>query len=176
MAKQLSGAIARHATVCSVCDAVPPPEPTQLTFPSRLKVMVCDDQTPNRTILKRMSKLLFPKCKITEEVRCDDAFLTIALSNASEDPKDRDYAVLFFDETYGDGCVNGSVVIARILDELKFKRRPLIISCTGNADNQEEVARLRGVGADLVWGKPMPEEEEAREQVHQAIESLKWEY
>ena len=120
------------------------------------------------TVLKRIC----PNAAVQHHDRSDAAFALLA----REDPDARAFDVLVFDEDFKGVCDNGSVVIARILGELKFKRRPLIISCTGNADNPEEVARLRGVGADLVWGKPMPEEEEAREQVHQAIESLKWEY
>ena len=77
-----------------------------------------------------------------------------------EAPPDAQFALIVMDEIFAQGleAMRGSTAIAQIRAfeaRTSAARRAVIVSCTGNALSSLAVD-LKASGADLVWGKPMP--------------------
>ena len=73
---------------------------------------------------------------------------------------DSSYALIVMDEIFAPGleAMPGSAAISKIRTheaQAGVVRRAVIVSCTGNALSSL-AADLRSAGADIVWGKPMP--------------------
>ena len=116
-------------------------------FEPNLRVLVADDVLMNRRLLRRAFTSYFGQgWSVTEATTAEEAVL---LATETE------FAVIVMDEIFAPGleAMRGS---AAILDlraheaRAGVARRAVIVSCTGNASSLDES------GADLVWGKPMP--------------------
>ena len=119
-------------------------------FESSLRVLVADDGQTNRRLLRRVFTGFFGQgWSVTEATTAEEA-LALAI--------DTEFALIVMDEIFAPGleAMRGS---AAILDlraheaQAGAARRAVIVSCTGNAPS---LVDLKNSGADLVWGKPMP--------------------
>ena len=119
-------------------------------FEPNLRVLVADDALMNRRLLRRAFTGYFGQgWSVTEASSAEEAVL---LATETE------FAVIVMDEIFAPGleAMRGSAAIVDLrAHEARtgVARRAVIVSCTGNASslvNQDES------GADLVWGKPMP--------------------
>ena len=131
------------------------PPPVEVAPPSQfapnLRVLVADDQITNRRLLRRAFTRYFGQgWQVTEATTAEEA---LALALESE------FALIVMDERFAPGleAMQGSAAIMQIRahEAQTGARRAVIVSCTGNALSSLAVD-LKSSGADLVWGKPMP--------------------
>ena len=135
-------------------------------FEPNLRVLVADDQLTNRRLLRvAFSKHFGAGWQVTEVTTAEEA-LALATSTTSSSVVDGDenhddgFALIVMDEMFAPGpeAMLGSAAIRQIRAheaQTAATRRAVIVSCTGNALSSL-AADLRASGADLVWGKPMP--------------------
>ena len=125
-----------------------PDEPP--VFEPNLRVLVADDALMNRRLLRRAFTSYFGQgWSVTEATSAEEAVL-LATETAFE--------VIVMDEIFAPGveAMRGSAAIIDVrAHEARtgVARRAVIVSCTGNAAS---LTNLGESGADLVWGKPMP--------------------
>ena len=125
-----------------------PDEPP--VFEPNLRVLVADDALMNRRLLRRAFTSYFGQgWSVTEATSAEEAVL-LATETAFE--------VIVMDEIFAPGveAMRGSAAITDVrAHEARtgVARRAVIVSCTGNAAS---LTSLGESGADLVWGKPMP--------------------
>ena len=125
-----------------------PDEPA--VFEPNLRVLVADDVLMNRRLLRRAFTSYFGQgWSVTEATSAEEAVL-LATETAFE--------VIVMDEIFAPGveAMRGSAAITDVrAHEARtgVARRAVIVSCTGNAAS---LTSLGESGADLVWGKPMP--------------------
>ena len=125
-----------------------PDEPP--VFEPNLRVLVADDALMNRRLLRRAFTSYFGQgWSVTEATSAEEAVL-LATETAFE--------VIVMDEIFAPGveAMRGSAAIidVRAHEARTGVARPaVIVSCTGNAAS---LTNLGESGADLVWGKPMP--------------------
>jgi CheY-like chemotaxis protein len=119
-------------------------------FEPNLRVLVADDALMNRRLLRRAFTSYFGQgWSVTEATSAEEAVL-LATETAFE--------VIVMDEIFAPGveAMRGSAAIIDVrAHEVRtgVARRAVIVSCTGNAGS---LTNLGESGADLVWGKPMP--------------------
>ena len=119
-------------------------------FEPNLRVLVADDALMNRRLLRRAFTGYFGQgWSVTEASSAEEAVL---LATETE------FAVIVMDEIFAPGleAMRGSAAILALrAHEARagVARRAVIVSCTGNASS---LVNLDESGADLVWGKPMP--------------------
>ena len=123
-------------------------------FEPDLRVLVADDQLTNRRLLRCAFTKHFGKGWHVTEVATAEEALAAATSSG--------FALIVMDEIFASGleAMHGSEAIRQIRahearSEAAWRPRAVIVSCTGNALSSL-AADLRAAGADLVWGKPMP--------------------
>ena len=125
-----------------------PDEPP--VFEPNLRVLVADDALMNRRLLRRAFTSYFGQgWSVTEATSAEEAVL-LATETAFE--------VIVIDEIFAPGveAMRGSTAIIDVRGHearTDVARRAVIVSCTGNASSLTNLGEL---GADLVWGKPMP--------------------
>ena len=113
-------------------------------------MLVADDALMNRRLLRRAFTSYFGQgWSVTEATSAEEAAL-LATETAFE--------VIVMDEIFAPGveAMRGSAAIIDVrAHEARtgVARRAVIVSCTGNAAS---LTNLGESGADLVWGKPMP--------------------
>jgi len=126
-----------------------PDEPS--VFEPNLRVLVADDALMNRRLLRRAFTSYFGQgWSVTEATSAEEAVL-LATETAFE--------VIVMDEIFAPGvdAMRGSAAITDVRAHearASVARRAVIVSCTGNAASS--LTNLDASGADLVWGKPMP--------------------
>ena len=126
------------------------PDKSPVLFEPNLRVLIADDALMNRRLLRRAFTCYFGQgWSVTEATTAEEAVL-LATETAFE--------VIVMDEIFAPGLerMRGSAAITEVrAHEVRagVARRAVIVSCTGNASS---IANLDGSGADLVWGKPMP--------------------
>ena len=121
-------------------------------FESDLRVLIADDGQTNRRLLRRAFTGFFGQgWAVTEATTAEEA-LALAI--------DTEFGLIVMDEIFAPGleAMRGSAAIitlrAREAAQTGPRRRAVIVSCTGNA--LSSLVDLKDSGADLVWGKPMP--------------------
>ena len=125
-----------------------PDEPP--VFEPNLRVLVADDAMMNRRLLRRAFTSYFGQgWSVTEATSAEEAVL-LATETAFE--------VIVMDEIFAPGveAMRGSAAIIDVrAHEARtgVARRAVIVSCTGNASS---LTNLDASGANLLWGKPMP--------------------
>ena len=125
-------------------------------FEPNLRVLVADDGMTNRRLLRRAFTGFFGQdWQVTEATTAEEALALVL-----EAPPDAQFALIVMDEIFAQGleAMRGSTAIAQIRAfeaRTSAARRAVIVSCTGNALSSLAVD-LKASGADLVWGKPMP--------------------
>ena len=125
-------------------------------FEPNLRVLVADDGMTNRRLLRRAFTGFFGQdWQVTEATTAEEALALVL-----EAPPDAQFALIVMDEIFAQGleAMRGSTAIAQIRAfeaRTGAARRAVIVSCTGNALSSLAVD-LKASGADLVWGKPMP--------------------
>jgi len=126
------------------------PEKSPVLFEPNLRVLIADDALMNRRLLRRAFTCYFgPGWSVTEATTAEEAVL-LATETAFE--------VIVMDEIFAPGvdAMRGSAAIIDVrAHEARagVARRAVIVSCTGNVSS---LTNLDASGADLVWGKPMP--------------------
>ncbi len=130
----------------------PPPQ-----FAPNLRVLVADDQPTNRRLLRRAFTSFFGEGWAVREASTAEQALELATETA--------FDVVVMDEIFSPepGAMRGSAAITRLRSlGGEGGGRPVIIHCTGQTDVccDGEVCSAgalgRAVGADALWGKPMP--------------------
>ena len=115
-----------------------------------VRVLIADDALMNRRLLRRAFTCYFGQgWSVTEATSAEEAVL-LATETAFE--------VIVMDEIFAPGveAMRGSAAIIDVrAHEARagVARRAVIVSCTGNVSS---LTNLDASGADLVWGKPMP--------------------
>jgi signal transduction histidine kinase len=131
------------------------PEST-VALPRFLRVLIADDAATNRMLLKfTISKHVAPEWELSLANSAEEVLSIFKSSNKPD--------LLFLDENFG-RIMRGSDAIKeiRLLEEQAAACSsnivpPLrIVSCTGNCV-AEDVKYLTACGANLVWGKPIPD-------------------
>uniref|UniRef100_A0A7S0F466 histidine kinase n=1 Tax=Phaeocystis antarctica TaxID=33657 RepID=A0A7S0F466_9EUKA len=119
-------------------------------FEANLRVLVADDALMNRRLLRRAFTSYFGQdWSVTEATSAEEA---VSLA------KETEFALIVMDEIFAPGleAMRGSAAITHIRaheERTGTARRAVIVSCTGNVSSPVDPNRS---GADLVWGKPMP--------------------
>ena len=131
----------------AAADAAAPCEP----FESGLRVLIADDGQTNRRLLRRAFTGFFGQDWLVTEATTAEEALALAI--------DTEYALIVMDEIFAPGleAMRGSAAIIELRAheaQAGARRRAVIVSCTGNAPSS--LVDLKNSGADLVWGKPMP--------------------
>ena len=149
----LSAAAATAAAAAAVAAAA---DAAVLPFEPNLRVLVADDGMTNRRLLRRAFTGFFGQDWLVTEATTAEEALSLVL----EAPADAQFALIVMDEIFAQGleAMRGSAAIAQIRAfeaRTGAARRAVIVSCTGNALSSLAVD-LKTSGADLVWGKPMP--------------------
>ena len=125
-------------------------------FEPNLRVLVADDGMTNRRLLRRAFTGFFGQdWQVTEATTAEEALALVL-----EAPPDAPFALIVMDEIFAQDleAMRGSTAIGQIRAfeaRTGAARRAVIVSCTGNALSSLAVD-LKALGADLVWGKPMP--------------------
>ena len=149
----------------SAAQAATPP-----SAPASLRVLIADDQSINRTVLKHRLKQTLPETTFSF-VECgtgEEALATLGME--PEEPADGfNCDLVFLDEHFGPGLLLGTDV-TRSVRQLEQSRsghrvvRPLlIVGCSGNTGTEEFDARARQAGQDATVGKPVPLPHDFRE-------------
>jgi len=119
-------------------------------FEANLRVLVADDALMNRRLLRRAFTSYFGHgWSVTEATSAEEA---VSLA------KETEFALIVMDEIFAPGleAMRGTAAITHIRAheaQTGTARRAVIVSCTGNVSSPVDPNRS---GADLVWGKPMP--------------------
>ena len=120
------------------------------SFEPNLRVLVADDALMNRRLLRRAFTSYFGHgWSVTEATTAEEA---VSLATETE------FAVIVMDEIFAPGleAMRGSAAIIHLRAheaQTGVARRAVIVSCTGNASSLFD---RNSSGADLAWGKPMP--------------------
>ena len=153
---QHGGLSAAAAVAASAAASAAAADAAVLPFEPNLRVLVADDGMTNRRLLRRAFTGFFGQdWQVTEATTAEEA-----LSLVFEAPPDAQFALIVMDEIFAQGLevMRGSTAIAQIRAfeaRTGAARRAVIVSCTGNALSSLAVD-LKTSGADLIWGKPMP--------------------
>jgi len=130
------------------------PEST-VALPKLLRVLIADDAVANRMLLRlTLSISVGPEWELSEASSAEEVLSAFKSSNIPE--------LLFIDENFGGGMLGSDAIKEiRLLEEAaacggSTAQRLRIVSCTGNC-MLEDVEYIKGCGADLVWGKPVPD-------------------
>ena len=122
-------------------------------FEPNLRVLIADDGLTNRRLLRRVFTGFFGQGWLVTEATSAEEALTLAIET--------DFALIVMDEIFAPGleAMRGSAAIMELRAheaQAGACRRAVVVSCTGNAGGHKECVDLKKSGADLVWGKPMP--------------------
>ena len=144
--------------------APPPPErdtiATSEALPEVLRVLIVDDSTMNRKVMKRSLQQL-PHTEAWEMVDAETAERAIELATA----KGAGFGLIMMDEHLGAGQPRGTDVVRLIrAHEIETGApRAAIVSCTadvivGSEDDStsEDIRVFMEAGVDCVWPKPLP--------------------
>ena len=153
---QHGGLSAAAAVAAAAAAAAAAADAAVLPFEPNLRVLVADDGMTNRRLLRRAFTGFFGQDWLVTEATTAEEALSLVL----EAPPDAQFALIVMDEIFAQGleAMRGSTAIAQIRAfeaRTGAARRAVIVSCTGNALSSLAVD-LKTSGADLVWGKPMP--------------------
>ena len=153
---QHGGLSAAAAVAAAAAAAAAAADAAVLPFEPNLRVLVADDGMTNRRLLRRAFTGFFGQDWLVTEATTAEEALSLVL----EAPPDAQFALIVMDEIFAQGleAMRGSAAIAQIRAfeaRTGAARRAVIVSCTGNALSSLAVD-LKTSGADLVWGKPMP--------------------
>uniref|UniRef100_A0A7S4BN71 non-specific serine/threonine protein kinase n=2 Tax=Chrysotila carterae TaxID=13221 RepID=A0A7S4BN71_CHRCT len=124
------------------------------------RVLLADDASLNRRLLKRAFTNHFAEPWEVHEAATAEAAVSAAESTA--------FDVIVMDEIFSldQKAMRGSEAIRQIraFEEeaqasgaRRRRRRLVVISCTGNANLEEQKRALILAGCDAVWGKPFPD-------------------
>ena len=122
-------------------------------FEPNLRVLIADDGQTNRRLLHRAFTGFFGQGWLVTEATSAEEALALAIET--------EFELIVMDEIFAPGleAMLGSAAIkdlrAHEAQAGVRRRRAVVVSCTGNAGHKECVD-LKQSGADLVWGKPMP--------------------
>ena len=122
-------------------------------FEPNLRVLIADDGLTNRRLLRRAFTGNFGQGWLVTEATSAEEALTLAIET--------EFALIVMDEIFAPGleAMRGSAAIMELRAheaQAGARRRAVVVSCTGNAGGHKECVDLKKSGADLVWGKPMP--------------------
>jgi signal transduction histidine kinase len=121
-----------------------------------IKILIMDDVKMNRVMLeRRLKKAVTPNAEFTIAVNGEEALEVV---------RDSRFDIIICDqymEEAGGVMVGTDVIIAMRRQHVEA----LIIGCSGN----DLEAEFREAGADLVWGKPMPTNDEIIRQLRQGL-------
>jgi len=121
-----------------------------------IRILLMDDIKMNRMMLeRRLKKAIAPNAEISMAVNGEEALEIVS---------QRSFDIIICDqymEQAGGVLVGTDVIIAMRRERINA----LIVGCSGN----DLDAEFQKAGADLVWGKPMPSNEEIIQQFRQGL-------
>ena len=126
-----------------------------------VRVLLADDQRINRSLFKMQLQKIFPRLEAVEVESGETALATLTARNSCG------FDIAFLDEIYGRDLMVGLEVTRRLraLGVSSRRGKPLpIVGITGSTGEHHNRAALEA-GQDLVWGKPIPQLHEMREQL-----------
>ena len=129
-----------------------------LALPSEIKVLIADDMTSNRLLLRRaLKKSVSTRLSCVEVARAEDAI---------EKAAQHAFDLIFMDENFSveENALLGSDAVRKIRAAeaaAGAARRAVIVSCTGLIDSgpssgDDTKRPFLQAGSDEVWGKPIP--------------------